>query len=470
MLSWPRGYSDKAVAYTFFITIGISMAFAKYIMPFGMMVVGLLIVIMFFYGLSYYSRQWILIGPQNLERNLFLYGIFFRLLFVLYLYILSYIIDPGSYPFELYAADSWVYHVAALKLSDTSFSDFFNTLPNLMKSRSDYGFPIYQSLIYKLVGPYTLPVRLINCILGSFTVIFLSRISRFLFTENHAKLTGIIAMLFPSLLWFDAMQLKETLMIFLVVSVFYHSIKINRLRIVRLHSIIIILLFSFFLFYFRTFLAVLVIMSVLAYFTLSTMKRLNFRKVFILIIVFSVSILMINNSGLFSDINQTYIEGQEGDFFSRNIESEANRLGNVSFKEAAVAPFIVSGSLLTPFPSFLYTEERQIPIIAHFQNEMIRNLMYYFAILGLVFLIRKDFRNSSILLFFCLGYLYVITTSGTSFQDRFHLPLEPFVIIAMSVGMLNSKPRWIYNWSWYLVIIFIAQISWTIFKLNIRGI
>jgi hypothetical protein len=467
---WPIKFSHKAVLYAVLVTLGISFVFMRFLMPVGLLLAGITIILLFFYGLNYFSKKWVNLSITQFERNIFWWGMFFRFLFVLYLYLLTYTLAPGSFPFEMNAADSWTYHLTAVKLSDTSFANYYSVLLDQMETKSDFGYPVYQSLIYKLFGVYTLPVRLINCLVGSYTVLLLSRMARYLFSEKHARLTGVIAMIFPSLLWFGAIQLKETMMIFLVVSVFYHAIKMNSIHRISAKSVIIIILFSFLLFYFRTFLAVLVIMSVLAYFGLSSMRRLNFRKVFILLVVFFGCVFMINESGLFRDINQTYSEGEEGDFFSRNLQSEKDRLGNISYKEAAVAPFIIAGSFITPFPSFLNTEERQIPIIAHFQNEMIRNLMYYFAFLGLIFLLRKNFRNSSILILFSFGYLYVITAAGNSFLDRFHLPLVPFLIIAMTVGMLNSKPVWIKRWNIYLVVIIIGQVLWTIFKLNIRGI
>jgi hypothetical protein len=277
-------------------------------------------------------------------------------------------------------------------------------------------------------------------------------------------------MIFPSLLWFGAIQIKETLMIFFIVSIFYNAVKINNAHRFLLKSFIVIIFFSFLLFYFRTFLGVLVIMSVVAYFILNAIRKLNIQKIISVLIIFFGSVSLINTSGIFKDINEVYQEGQNFGFFSINLKSEAKLVGNINYKQAAITPFIIAGSIVTPFPSFLITEPRQIPIVARFQNEMVRNLMYYFAILGLVLLIVSDFRKGSLLLLFLFGYLYVITSAGNSFQDRFHLPMVPFFIIAMSVGILQSSRKWLKRWDWYLALIFIAQISWTIFKLNIRGI
>ena len=214
---WPLKYSNKAVLFSIIVTTGISLVFFRFFMPAGLMIAGLALVILFFYGLNYYSLNWRSVPPRSFEKKIFYYSFLFRFLFVLYLYLLTYIVDPASFPFEINAADSWVYHNAAFKLEWTPFKDYYEVLQKQMGATSDFGFPVYLSLIYKIFGLFTLPVRLINCLLGSLTVVYLSRIARSLFTENHARITGVIAMIFPSLLWFGAIQIKETLMIYFVI-------------------------------------------------------------------------------------------------------------------------------------------------------------------------------------------------------------------------------------------------------------
>jgi hypothetical protein len=468
MSYWPASFSGKAILYASLVPVVISIFYPTYFIPIGLYIIGIFIIVSFFILLNYFTKKWSFLPFKVYERKLFRYSLIFRILFVLYMYLLVFILNPESYPFEINAADSWVYHNAAVVLAKTSFSDFFNTLPDLMKSRSDFGYPIYQGLIYKIFGPYTFPVRLINCLLGSYTVVLLSRISNMLFTEKHARLTGIIAMMFPSLLWFGAIQLKETLMIFMITSIFYNAIEIHVMRRIRYTRLVVMILLVLFLFYFRTFQAVLVIVSVMFYYGLHWLKKFTVRNL-IMLSFFSIGVILLMNSrGLFYDVD-AQVQDSAG-FFERNLQGEADLLGNISFKQAVVAPFIIGGSFLTPFPSFLNTEPRQIAIIARFQNEMIRNLMYYFAILGLIIVVRKHLKEGSILIFFILSYLFVITSAANSFQDRFHLPMVPYIIIIMSVGFIESKAKWISRWDWYLIFLFITHLSWSVFKLNIRGI
>ncbi len=74
------------------------------------------------------------------------------------------------------------------------------------------------------------------------------------------------------------------------------------------------------------------------------------------------------------------------------------------------------------------------------------------------------------MIFFTIAYLAVITSAANSFQARFHMPIIPFIIIFIGVGVVEVKSKLNKSWSLYLIFIFLAQLMWTYFKLNIRGI
>jgi hypothetical protein len=174
------------------------------------------------------------------------------------------------------------------------------------------------------------------------------------------------------------------------------------------------------------------------------------------------------SSDVFSDVN-SQIE-DSSDFFSRNLENEKSLLGDVKFDQVALAPLIVAGAAITPFPSYLNTEARQLSIFSRFQNDLVRNMMYFFMYVGLYYTFKKRFKEYIGIIFFLVAYLGVITSAANSFQARFHMPIIPFVVIFIGVGVVEFKSRSNRAWLVYLLFIFIAQLSWTYFKLNIRGI
>ncbi len=447
----------------------ISLIFFNYVMPLSILLIGLLVVVLFFYGLNYYSMKWSSLDFQQIESRLFILSFVIRFLFMFYLYFLTYFLAPDSFPFEPGAMDSWTYHNVALKLSDSSFNLWNDILAMNMKSRSDYGYPFYQGLIYSFFGSYTIIVRIVNCFLGAWTIVLIGRIVKLSWGEDHAKMAAIIGMLFPTLVWFCGIQLKETLMVFMVVSAFYLIWEIRARNSFSTSSMLMALFCCFSLFFFRTFLAVLVLISVFMMFI--PVKRDGGSRIILLMgsLVFVYLIYsFVISLGIFEDVNRQLVESDG--YFSRNLEQEKDLIGDIKFDQVALAPLIVGGAILTPFPSYLNTEERQLTIYSRFQNDLVRNMMYFFFYIGVYFTIKNRLREYASIIFFTVAYLAVITSAANSFQARFHMPILPFIIIFIGVGVVEVKRKVNKAWSIYLVGIFIAQLMWAYFKLNIRGL
>ena len=451
------------------IPLIISLMFFNYVMPLGVLMIGLLIVVLFFFGLNYFTSEWINLSYESVEIKIFAFGFLIRFVFLLYLYVLTYWLDIESFPFEIGAADSWVYHSVSLKLADASFGEWMNVLNANMKSRSDFGYPLFQALVYSIFGPHTLIVRILNAAVGSLTAVLMGRIVRLSWGEAHAKMTAVIAMLFPTLIWFCGIQLKETLMVFLVVTSFYLIWNARAKNNWSVWSILLAFLICFYLFFFRTFLAVLVFISIMMIF-IPIQSKGKSRKFLWIAVLFGMYIFysLVISAGFFNDIERQVSDSE--DFFSRNLESEKSMLGNVKFDQVALAPVIVTGAVITPFPSYLNTEERQLAIYTRFQNDLVRNMMYFFFYIGFYFVVRNRFREYISIIFFTIAYLAVITSAANSFQARFHMPIIPFIIMFIGVGIVEVKDKVNRAWSIYLVGIFIAQLMWAYFKLNIRGI
>lgn len=440
-------------------------------MPIPLLILGYFIIIFFFVALNNYINKWVFLDDRIFYKKLFWHSLFYRLIFVILMYLITLLLDPQSLPFEIGGGnDSVLYHTVGMDLSNCSFGyNFIDILHYYFKEVADWGFPIFTGIIYKVFGPYTLVIRVINCILGSLTVVYLSKMTKNIFSESSAQIAGIIAMLMPSLLWFCGMHLKETSMIFMVVCIFYHTTKIICGRKLILSSLALILLFSFFLFYFRTVLAALVILVVTVYFLL------NFtgRKVNHLILIFSFLILLvamfflINRFKLYEDTHK-YYEARK-DQLELELNWNADAHPELKYDVGFIKPFLLTGAVLLPFPSFLYLESRQLLVVAHYQNEVVRNIMYFFAFLGIFIAFRRNFLKSSLIILFTLGYIFIMAIGGIAYEDRFQLPSLPFVIIFMSLGIVEFKAKRLKFWDIYLLIIFIAVLSWNIFKIIIRG-
>jgi hypothetical protein len=273
----------------------------------------------------------------------------------------------------------------------------------------------------------------------------------------------------PALMWYGGMHLKETLMIFLIVTIFYHATNIVSSGKMNITVISVMIFFSFILFYFRTFLAVFTIMCVLIYFVLFFLKR-KFNKgiVFISFLIFIVIVgNLITSFGFDKEVYSTLEASQE--HFNLELTHSAKQRG-VSYKQGSVSPLILAGAIITPFPSLLDFEERQLGIYTKFQNELIRNIMYFFAFLGILYSIRRVFRKSSLIVMFALGHIMILAMAAVSFQGRYQLPTLPFMIIFMAVGFSYTKRPLTGRWVIYLIFLFLAIFAWNYFKMSIRGL
>lgn len=469
--SWPVRYTKYALVFTLLLIGFFYLFFGAYVMPIEILLFGFSIVLFFFVGLNKYSRKWSSIPEKIFYKKLFWHSFIYRLIFVGIMYLLTLWLAPDSFPFEINAADSWIYHMAGLKVAkNIDNGQFIHVLENTFRSVNDYGHPFYIGLIYYIFGPYTFFVRFFNVIWGSLTVIFIARIARDIYGESAGRLAGIIAMLMPAFLYYGGMHLKETFMIFLIMSVCYNATRIivsGRFKLLNIAGVII---FSFSFFFYRGFLAPLAILCVSGYFFLNLLKKRKNKVVLVAAFFLFLVIIakLISSFGFQSDISQTI--GEASNRFDIQMQQSTKETKDISFDKVAVAPFILGGGIILPFPSLLDFEKRQLGMIVRYQNDVVRNIMYFFAFLGAFYAFRKKFKESSLILMFGFGYMAVIAISGVSFQARFQLPSLPFMIILMSAGIYCPTKSKSTKWIVYLIFLFVGIFAWNYFKMNIRGL
>jgi len=467
---WPKAYSNKAIFASISVIFLLNVVFIKYFTPLPLLLLILLTIIFFFSLLNSYTVKWQFLHEKVLYRKLFWHSVFYRLIFLGVMYLLTWIYDPESLPLEMFANDAWYYLESGTQLSGNIFNgDFIQILSQFWRSETDWGFPFYLGLVNSLFFNSVVLTKLFNIIWGSLTVVYLAKTARLLYTPKHGLITGIIAMLLPSFAWFSALYLKETLMIFIIVLIFFSTVKMVKKGKFSLLSSLIIIMGIFSLFYFRTVLAVVVALSLLIYF----ISNISFAKQSRVIILFLALIFI---GGLYSastqldnleEVRAQYLVLEGGD--ANRILYKMQLAGNLDVKSSLSIPLVLLNAFISPYPSFLDIDERQIGVISHSQNEITRILMYYFALIGLFILIRKNFKNSSLIISFTVGYILILAITGASYFDRFQLPAVPFMVIMMSVGIIDSPRKWVNNWNKYIVLILAATVLWHLFKFYIRS-
>lgn len=438
-------------------------------MSLPILAVGIAIILFFFFALQGYSKSWITI--PNFKKKLFYHSLFYRLISIAGMYILTYYYDPHSLPMEFDAADAWNYHISGGMVANTLNSDgnIFNTLSNFWKSENDYGFSIYIGFVYYIFGPNIFIIKIFNCILGSITAIRVYQIGLLLYDEKKARLAGIITMIFPTLLWFNAMLLKETILIFFLINIAYYVLSITQNPKTGLKNGALLVLNIFPLYYFRLILIPIVILAsiahILFYQTKSKLTKFIIQLVSILITV-SVTIIVYEFKMMDKFVSMI---NDSATVFNNELTNSALQRG-ISYKQALVAPFLLIGAVITPFPSLLHFDDNQIGIYMHFQNEIVRNIMYFFVFFGIFSFIKLKKRQSAFLLSFAIGYIIVLALSGVSFQDRFQAIALPFLILFIPEGIELYFKKTSNHWLTYLFFVGFAILLWNMFKLSIRDL
>ncbi len=466
---WTKSYSGIAILFALFVMITHIILYPEYTMPPLILLGGLGVIFWFFIALWYYTTYWE--DTEAFERKLFLHSILYRSVAVVALYALTMSFDPESLPFEIGAIDSVNYHASGLLVAEAleKGDAVFKTLSGFWKSESDYGFSIVIGILYYLFGPYPLVIKLCNVLIGSFTVLRLYKITQYIYDEKRARVVGILMMLMPPFLWFGAMVLKETLLIFILVNIAYLLAKLIHTSILRPFILILIVLQIVITLYFRTFIAPLLLICILLQVVFLKTRKKNYRILsigFSVVLIYS-SYLVISQLGMKENID-TIIAASQNQF--ENEITYAAQSRGISYTQAIVAPLLVAGAIVTPFPSLLDFEEVQLGIFAHFHKEIIRNFMYFFVFFGLYRILKHRKKGSIFVLSFAIGYILVLILSGVSFQDRFQILALPFLLVFMGDGIVTTYPKKIAHWRIYLFFIFVAILMWNLFKLSNRGL
>ncbi|KAA1244182.1 glycosyltransferase family 39 protein [Aquimarina sp. RZ0] len=466
---WTKANTTILVFFTIGILLLHLVAFPDYIMPFPILLAGIGAIIFFVAGLQYYSQIWSQVN--NFGQRIFFTSLLFRLIAIESLYLLTFFYDPANLPMEIHAQDSWNYHYSGSMVADAlnEGRPISIALSNIWKSETDYGFATVIGFIYYLFGKNILIIKLFNAILSSITVIRIYQIARFSYDEQRARLAGIITMLMPPLLWFSAFYLKETILIFLIVNIGYLTHILIVKKKLRVFNSFLILCHFGVIFYFRVILAPLLMTCVITQvlFWKNTSKNYKLSSILVTLLFVVGSFWVMKELGMYKYI-ESALEASKDQF--GNELSDTSKKRGVTYAAAIISPLLIAAAIITPFPSLLDFSDAQLGIYSHFQNEIIRNCLYFFVFLGLFNAIKKKNKGVIFIGGFAITYIMILAASGISFQDRFQILALPFLIIFMADGIATKYPKRTKHWMRYLSAIFIVILSWNLFKLSNRGL
>ena len=461
---FPKAISRKGLLLYVICLTTVSLVFYNYVMSWWWAALGLLEILLFFVAAGSLTMQWRQQNSKYFVRNIFWLALALRIIWVLFSYY--YYIKETGIPFELDSKDAIGYHEEAEWLAGTSWKEVWNYLFVSRMGYSDSGYPLYLTVLYKMIGPNIIVTRILKSFYSSLTCVLIYQLAKRCMGEEVGRMAALFAVFMPNLIVYCGLHLKETEMLLLVVAFLERTDYLYRVKKYTVWRILIPVLLAGSLFLFRTVLGVVAVFSFFTGLVFSpTLKRNKGRKV--LLTTWAIVAVLVLAGGVFA----TEIEGL---WQNREVNQEAKRMeqtirGNRWAKYATgavMAPMV----FVLPFSTMVDTEQ-EIQLTLHAGN-FVRNFMGVFVIITLLncLFIKKNWRDFALIGSFVIAYLGVISMTGFANSERFLLPGLPGLIIMWAYGLsvLNAKSyRFVKYW---FLLIPLMEIGWAYFKLGSRGI
>lgn len=463
---FPKQIAYRAIT-VYLLTLSIvSLAYFNYAMKPGYIWGGIVWVLGFFLLVNYTSKNWQKIKEKSFVEFLFIVALSIRLIWVIGSY-LFYTQATGN-PFEFGAADSMGYHREAEWLSSEPWSTAWNYYFGPKSyGISDIGYPLYLTVLYKIIGPNIIVPRIIKASISAYTCLLIYRLASRTFGEHVGRMAGIIAALMPNLIIYCGYHLKETEMLFLEVAFLERMDFITRGKKSSVGSIAMTTLLAGSLFFFRTVLGAAAVFSAATVLLLSSapsMKK-NMRR--IALIGWGVLAMVIVGGGRVATEIEGLWEGRESNVENKRLEQTLR--GN-QWAQYATGTVMAPMSFVLPFATMIDVD-KQYGQQEKSGGNYIRNFMGFFVFIALYEAFRrKKWRDLSLIGAFVIAYLGVVSLSGFSNSERFLLPGLPCLIMMWAYGISALREKTYRLLSPWCVIVFLMEFGWAYFKLGSRGL
>ena len=426
---------------------------------------GLVEVITFFWFTYFLSIRWRNISDVIFQRKLFNTALVIRVIYVIFSWFFFKLMTGK--PFEFDAADSTGYHEEALWIIDlfkAGMLDYY--FSQYAQGFSDSGWPILLSVIYFFSFKSIFVSRLVNALLSAWMVVMIYRLSQRNFGNYSARITAIMAMLFPIFIYYSGMHLKETAMVFFLLAFIERADYIIRSRTFTLWNIITIVVLGFSLFFFRTVLAAAAWFSVLSALLFSSTRLINRARRLVHIVWFIIAIMFVFSGTILTEVEGYFYErtyNQQLQMEKISLSEGGNKLAQYG-RTSIFAPIMI----FAPLPTLVNTNQPNANMING--NLYVRNVIAFFVLIALwVLFQRRSLSRHVLILVILFSYLAILSASGFALSERFHMPALPFLIMLAGYGITNMNRRFVNLYIPYLIVISVVIIAWNWFKLAGRG-
>jgi len=456
----PKSFTNKAIFLYIFLLFICYIVFQQPL-PVLWAIFGLLEVIVFFGFTNGLTRKWCQISQKTYEKRLFTSAFVIRICWVLLSYIL-FIYMTGT-PFEFHSQDAMLYHLRASANTANPFS--FLAVANI----SDSGYVVYLSIIYKIFTNVLWIPRLIKALISAYTCLLIYRLASRNFGDAAGRISGVMAMLMPNLIYYCGLHLKETEMVFIIVLFVERADYLFRTKRFSIINVAVPLLCGMLLFSFRTILGVVAFLSFFVAVIFSSKRVISLNRRLAALVALMIFFIYSFGSRIQFDVNQYWQDRETNQASNMMARTQRRGESNTLAKYGNSAIFLPA-IIPAPFPTLVNIKEQDNIMMLN-GGFFVRNIFAFFVFFALFLMFkRKILKDYIFILSILFGYLFILALSAFAISERFHLPAVPFLLILAGYGtnQLNKKSLKYYNL--YLILISLVIIGWNWFKLAGRGL
>ena len=258
------------------------------------------------------------------------------------------------------------------------------------KGISDSGYIFYLSYLYRIIGPNIFLTRVIKCFISAFTCVLLYKLARRSMGELVGRMVGIFAMLFPNLIFYCGLHLKETEMLFLIVAYIERADNLLRERNFKWWNIVLVALLVISLFSFRTVLGAVAVFSFISALVFAPTKIVSKGRRAILIGWTVLALLVLAGGTIATEIEGVW----ENRMVNQSTKRTQQTIRGNQWAQYATGTVMAPMMFALPFPTMVDVDEQYTQQMLSGGN-FVKNCMSIFVVIALylVIFVKKNWRN-----------------------------------------------------------------------------
>ena len=434
--------------------------------------------LLFFLGARYMLKRWKDTKERRFARNLFMWSLYIRLLWVVICYAFFNEYTYGK--IDGYGDDNGWYLEFSKVMAQWLRGDITTSFAVLTQdfAMDDLGYPTWLAILYVLFfdsSDIFVPL-IFKAFFSAYSCLCVYRIALRHFGEGTARLAGVFMCFNPYMLIWCSSLLKETEMVFLCCMCLDKTDEtLSSGKSLNIKGLLPGMLAAFALFFFRAVLGAVAFLAIFTHVIFASRRVLSTGKKILAGILVGLFLLVGVGDRLLTQSNALFEQVRSGqqeanmEWRSKRIDEGGRTQSFAKYAGAAVfAPLIFT----IPFPTFNMANEAQVLQAQLSGGNYIKNILSFFVILVFIMmLISGEWRRHVYILAYTLGYEIVLVMSNFAQSGRFHMPVWPMLILFAAYGIqLSKNSKKVQKWfTFVLVIEVVVCLAWNWFKLKGRG-